>query len=196
MLNRNNLSPILIGLVSLLLGLVIGFGVFFYVSFKQPELLKSAANGNSDRIVLLTSEITSLKAQLQDAKNNTSQVPTEKIEEDPQSHQLTKPLIIFKPINGYSSTEKESITERLLNPYFDFYNDRELDTVVIVVTKNTPPVSGYYYTITAQTKGGGTTEFLYSVSNTNLDWWLPECSTKCEFSEEYKAKYPNIVSQF
>ncbi len=193
---KNSLPPFILVLVSLLIGLTVGFGVFFYVVFKQPQLFQSTNKTSINEVKTLNDQVNSLKSEISQLKNSSNKPSNNSDDVEPNTYLLKKPILVFKPANSYSSSEKEILVERLINPYFDYNNDSELDSLVMVISKNTPPVSGYYYTINVQTKGGATTEFLYSSSNTNQDWWLPECTQSCAFSDEFKVKYPKIVSQF
>ncbi len=193
---KTTIPPFILILVSLLTGLTIGFGIFFYLILKQPQVFQMNKQQPGSSTKDLSTQIIALEAEVLRLKALTSEEPSSNATADDSTHLLRKPLVIFKPANSFSSSEKEVLVERLINPYFDFNNEEEMNFLVMVVSKNTPPVSGYYYTINTQTASGATAEFLYSASNTNQDWWLPECSQACSFTDSFKAKYPNIVSQY
>lgn len=115
--------------------------------------------------------------------------------------------ISFSPANLYSSIEKSTLKAKLLEPIIDFdvqFKDTNgyVPLASLSITKKTDAqyaaadASGKYrYSVHQVSTSGGTTDFLYGQNDT-IDWWLPQCyANKCDLTDTFKAKYPEIVKQ-
>ena len=105
------------------------------------------------------------------------------------------PVVVYAPGGLFTPAEKEEVEDKMANPFNDFNLENDTQYLTIHVEKFDPlPAHGYKYNVTAISKTGVNTGFLYGQS-TPLEWWLPECMDSCNLSAEFVAKYPEIAAQ-
>ncbi len=115
--------------------------------------------------------------------------------EAPASPTPTTPVVVFEASGSFTGSEKNLITQRVVDPFIDYYQDIEdyADIVSITISRSDTP--GFLYSVDAIFANGGTTGFLVSSTGGDIDWWLPDCMGECPFTQSFKDKYPEIVSQ-
>jgi hypothetical protein len=86
--------------------------------------------------------------------------------------------------------EKKNLEEKLINPYVDYHKENDLNLVAMYIT--VPQNIGEEYKVVA-IFGNGTEQFLFGAREQSYDYWKPGCMGPCDFSEEFKEKYPQIV---
>lgn len=106
--------------------------------------------------------------------------------------EVNLPVVVYKPAGLLTETDKKNLQERLVNPFFDYYNESEIS--YITMTVDVPTKVGDPFTVEAIHKNGGYQGFLFGKRGGNIEWWKPECMGDCNFSEKFKAKYPAIVN--
>ncbi len=110
------------------------------------------------------------------------------------SQTRTAPVVVFDPSGLFSPSLKEQMQQRIINPYLD-YSDNGQNTVSITIAVNNiaSTKDKYPYTMQAIGENGATFGMAISLTNGNVNYWTPECMGPCNFSESFKAKYPEIV---
>lgn len=88
------------------------------------------------------------------------------------------------------------IKNRNINPFVDWSADQNSGggLVLIKVTKNSDTT--YPYKFEYVYKNGGNGGFLIKRTAGHLDWYMPDCLGSCDFSSQFKQKYPEIVSKY
>lgn len=86
-----------------------------------------------------------------------------------------------------SEQERKKLREKLINPFSDYYSEG-LIAIHIEVPENT----GEQYAVTAIFANGGTISFIFGQKGESFDYWKPDCMGECQFSDEFKEKYPEI----
>lgn len=105
------------------------------------------------------------------------------------------PVVVYAPNGLFTPEEEKEIENKMINPFNDFNLENDTQYLTIHIEKFDPlPAHGYKYNVTAISKTGVNTGFLYGQSDP-LEWWLPECMNGCNLSDEFVAKYPEIAAK-
>lgn len=106
------------------------------------------------------------------------------------------PVVVIESEGSIPPLDLAEIKTRVINPYLDFSATSQPGSLVsfkvspnLLESKVTYP-----YMADAVFKNGGNEGFLISKNNGHIDWYLPACLNGCNFSESFKAKYPEIVT--
>ena len=94
------------------------------------------------------------------------------------------------------SQDKNILQTRLIAPLTAYYNEKEKNIIAIAIT--VPQKLGAPYSVLAINKNGGHDEFSFGKFGKDSEEWIPTCmsAADCNFSAAFRAKYPEIVSQF
>lgn len=134
-------------------------------------------------------QIESLEEQLQQAKDEVKTEVVEKTKEVEVPQEI-EPVIVFNPPADFSNSEEDVIRARLVNPFKDYYKEQDRPLLAMWIEKSSDGT--YRYGVDTAHKGGTNQGFLYG-KDSPLEWWKPTCLGGCEFSDEYKQKYPKVV---
>jgi len=113
--------------------------------------------------------------------------------DDQKANQVKLPVVTYEREGLLDTTEKGKLKTKLLDPFLDYYNEKEITYVAVIVTA--PENVGESYSVTAVHKNGGNAGFLFGKRGEDFDFWKPECMEGCEYSEKFKKKYPEIIGQ-
>lgn len=108
-------------------------------------------------------------------------------------NQPNLPVVTFEAEGQFTTQDKEKLYSYLINPFFDYNNEKEIEYIAMIISKYKPTESylDYDYEVMAIHKNGGTQGFLYS----SKQYWLPDCiDGPCPLTEAFKAKYPQITT--
>lgn len=152
--------------------------------WQQSDLINVKAN--------YTKQMSSLEKEISDLQKNNLD-----LQQAQKETNLKLPAIAFgRPgllTTDEGKKEKEILEKKLINPYIDYKNDTgELISMFITVPENI----GEPYDVVAIFKGenlNGHEGFLFGKREQEYDYWKPDCMGECEFTDEYKAKYPEVV---
>lgn len=123
-----------------------------------------------------------------------------------KQNQTGDTVVVFTPDGLYSEEEKKALRAKLTDPFIDYaeqYKGKEGYNPVVSfsVSKSSDAEHAsaqnneYRYTVRAVLKNGGTHDFLYGKDDV-IAWWVPDCyDNQCGLTEEFKAKYPEIVAE-
>lgn len=140
-------------------------------------------------------EIATLEAQLQESVRNDLKTSNDKVIQDnnPQS-ELDLAIVTFQPGGLFSAELKNELQKKLIDPYLDFYNE---DGIYVVTMNIAAPEQGAIsWSVFATNADGSYSDFLFGDKNQTIQrWWLPDCLGDCNFSNTFKGKYPEIVSE-
>lgn len=158
-------KELIAGLVILTLLTAGAFGVWFY---------------QKNVIYRLQKQLEELQEQL--ASKETEKEVVYKVDTD-----IKLPVIVYNPPGAFDEAEKNELKEHLIDPFFDYYNGKELNFIAMIISHRERDESNY--SVQAIHKIGGDTSFRLFRDR----YWFPNCMGGCEFSEEFKKKYPEIV---
>ncbi len=114
------------------------------------------------------------------------------------SSQVSSPVVIIEAELTLPPRDRDELKKRVIEPYIDYFKDVHKDDTLVSfkVSANTGASStSYPYKADSISKNGVNEGFLISKTNGSIDWWLPECLAKCEFSDTFRTKYPQIVAK-
>ncbi|MBU2052026.1 hypothetical protein KKH13_02355 [Patescibacteria group bacterium] len=109
------------------------------------------------------------------------------------------PVVVFEPplsSNDYT-TQRVEIQKKIINPIIDYYKYFENSYLVslTIQLQNNESLKGQYpYNLSGIRSDGGTHNEALIQDSGLLSWWIPTCMGPCDYSEEFKQKYPQIVS--
>lgn len=106
------------------------------------------------------------------------------------------PIVQYERPGLLLSNEKElkNLEEKLITPITDYYNEKEINLIAIIITIPTE-IGAPYEVDTVSVPGVGTPSFLFGKRELDYGYWTPECMGPCDFSEFFKNKYPQIVEE-
>lgn len=112
--------------------------------------------------------------------------------------ELDLPVVVYGRSGFLHSTEegmaeKEVLERKLVQPYIDYYNEDEIDLIALRIL--VPLEIGEAYTVLGIFGDGVVEEFLFGVREGEYDYWEPVCMGECEYSDAFRAKYPEIVGE-
>jgi len=114
--------------------------------------------------------------------------------ECPEAEECTsEPIVLFTPSGLFTENEKEELQTKLINPFLDYNEDSGYPVLTMDIQKYDD--EGWQYTVNAIMETGVTASFLFGEEGKDLDYYFPGCMGPCEFSDEFKEKYPEIVAQ-
>lgn len=89
------------------------------------------------------------------------------------------------------------IKNRNINPFVDWSADQNSGGGLILIKVSTNNNDATYpYKFEYVYKNGGNGGFLIKRTTGHLDWYMPDCMVTCNFSAQFKLKYPEIVSKY
>lgn len=104
----------------------------------------------------------------------------------------TKVAVVFQPEEFYSTGTKKELNEKLVNPLSD-YSKEDGKSVSALIISSTDKQKGPWDVFVIYQDGTNRNFFYGNAKQKVQTWWIPDCLTKCEFSEEFKNKYPEVV---
>lgn len=111
----------------------------------------------------------------------------------------SKATVVFEAEGSFTKAEKDELYKKVINPFLDYYMEPTSSTqklLTLRIAKNDKASKDQYpYSAQAIFDGGGNMGFLVMKKNAGIDWWYPECLTKCVLSDAFKAKYPEIAAK-
>lgn len=168
--------------LSILLALIVaGGGVYFW----QQSALNSASTQYQTQIASLQADGTKLKEE-----NDTLKAST------PQN--IKFPVIVYDREGLLTATdegkaEEKNLQQKLVAPFVDFNNEKQVNLVSLDIS--VPENVGEQYQVSAIFGNGVHQSFLFGKREQAYDYWAPECMGPCEFTDTFKAKYPQIVGK-
>ncbi|MDD5291419.1 MAG: hypothetical protein PHZ04_04935 [Patescibacteria group bacterium] len=156
--------------------IIVGSGVYAW----QRLNLKSTEQSLLKQIVELQKENADLKVTVEPT-------PTKLLD---TAKDIKLPVVFYTNPWILDKTEKKNFEKKLVNPYIDYYNEKEIN--LITLTIKAPDNVGEPYEISAIFKDGSS-EFLFGEREKDYNYWFPDCMGTCNLSEEFKKKYPEIA---
>lgn len=109
----------------------------------------------------------------------------------------SKAVVVFQAEGSIPAIDKSQLLARVVDPILDYYEETVDDSPVVSLTikpSTDADESEYPYIGTIIFADGGSNGFVITKKGDSIAWWAPGCMV-CVFSESYKAKYPDVVSQ-
>ncbi len=172
--------------------LIVGSGIYLWGQYN----LKTTEQKLQQQISQLQNQVSTLQ------KENNDLIAIEQPSSSVQSESTPNtqfPVVVYgRPGLLHNSEEglieKKNLEEKLVHPYTDYHNEDGLNLVAMYIT--VPQNIGEEYDIVAifgSESEYGTSEFGFGAREQEYDYWEPGCMGPCDFSEAFKAKYPQIV---
>lgn len=102
---------------------------------------------------------------------------------------IVLPVVVYEPSGLFNNKDKEELAKKVIQPYFDYNNEKEMVFIAIIINKDVSAKYSYM----AINKNGGYESSVLTKKNDQFDYWVPDCMGPCEFSQSFKDKYPEIV---
>lgn len=169
-----------------------------YVLYTQQQTIAKLSTkiDQADTATTTPSEIAT--DQLVSPTAATKQITITPSVADTPTQTPAKAVVVFQAEGSISATDKSQLQARVVNPILDYYEQTADDSPVVSLTiepnTNANKIE-YPYLGTIIFANGGNNGFVITKKDGAIAWWVPECMV-CVFSESYKAKYPEVVSQF
>lgn len=172
--------------------LIVGNGIYLW----GQSSLKTTEQKSQQQIVQLQNQVSELQkenADLKSIEQPTASTPSE------TAVDIQFPVVVYGRPGLLNNTEeglieKKNLEEKLVHPYTDYYNEDGINLIAMYIT--VPQNIGEQYSVVAifgSEKQYGTHQFGFGAREQEYNYWEPECMDPCDFSEAFKAKYPQIV---
>ncbi|MBI5357914.1 FlxA-like family protein [Candidatus Saccharibacteria bacterium] len=153
-----------------------------------------------DKSTSFNNQINSLNDEVKNLKNQVGLSDDQPEQKAQEQSDLTLPVVVFTPDGVFSNEEKKEITDKVINPLVDYTPDVYVSIDVEIYSQdkfvNGNSDNKYIITTIGKPGKGGTGGFIYGSKTKPLDYWVPDCLDTCQFTDEYKAKYPEVVAKY
>lgn len=178
--NRYKMLAIILAVVIVLL---VGVGAFLFVN----------SNKDAKEMAQSTTTVTPTSAMQQNEVIPTV-VPSVVI---PTINEAT--VVIIESEGSLSQQDISELRARVINPYVDYFKEihteDQLATFKVIVNTQASKAT-YPYLADAITKKGVNEGFVIEKADGHIKWWVPECMNGCNFSDSFKAKYPEVIKAY
>lgn len=187
---KSNTASVVLAIIITLV--VVGGGVYLW----SQSSLKTTEQKSQQQIVQLQNQVSELQKENTDLKTTeqaSSTTPSE------TSVDIQFPVVVYGRPGLLNNTEeglveKKNLEEKLVQPFTDYYNEDGVNLVAMYIT--VPQNIGEQYSVVAifgSEKQYGANQFSFGAREQEYGYWEPGCMGTCDFSEAFKAKYPQIV---
>ncbi len=105
------------------------------------------------------------------------------------------PVVVYIAAGSFSDEEKSNLQARVIDPYIDYHAGLpDHPPLVSLSLEKSDSLPDFPYSANAIFEEGITAGFLIHATAGVLDWWVPECLGPCPVSDEFRAKYPEIMA--
>ncbi len=114
------------------------------------------------------------------------------------SKKRDEPAMVVEMSPNLPSQDISQLKKRIVDPYVDYFKDTHKNDALVsfAVSLNTGAGQDQYpYKAQALTANGINEGFLISKTSGQIGWWYPDCLVKCEFTESFSSKYPEIAKK-
>jgi hypothetical protein len=185
-------------LTFLITGIVTAVLVYLY---REQEI----QNLNSELTLLKTN--TAIKQEDVDVNEVDTNEDTdlEEVEEEAENEEEDPYAVIYVPGGLFQGEdERAALREKLVVPYFDYYNDPEHGQQTKIISMSiSKDEEDTYYEVSVVRKdtypggGYGHNGFLFGSTEDDFGYWIPQClDVDCEFSSNYTDLHPGVVEQY
>lgn len=182
----------IIAISIILTAIIVGGGIYLW----RRSSLEAAEQKFHQQIVQLQNQVSDLQKENTDLKSiqqSNSSIPSE------TTADIQFPVVVYGRPGLLNNTqaglaEKKILEQKLVHPFTDYYNEDGVNLVAMYIT--IPQNIGEQYSVVAifgSEKKYGTHQFGFGAREQEYDYWEPGCMGPCDFSESFKAKYPQIV---
>lgn len=181
-----NSSTLVFGLGSLVLGFLIGF------LYQQITL----GSDIDDRDVIIATLQNELDQSVKDSLVPEPTLDSTISAQSPPSttsSKKTDPIVVFEPGGLFSGGTKKELQKKLVDPFFDFYED-EGNKVVTMHVESPDQQPGPWGVFAIYEDESYLSFFFGNDEFETQDWWKPSCFESCAYSNDFKAKYPDIAN--
>lgn len=172
---------------------IVGGGIYLW----RKSSLDAAGQKSQQQIALLQTQIDELHKDNADLKTIGDKEYVPGITTSPLENlsSIEFPIVVYSAGGLLNNTEegrieKKNLEEKLIKPYTDYYNEDGIDLVTMNIT--VPDLRGEYL-VDAIFADGVINGFRFGQRGEEYGYWEPLCMGPCDFSEAFKAKYPQIV---
>ena len=133
-------------------------------------------------------------------KNQVGPDDNQPVEGAQAQSELVLPVVVFTPDGIFTEEEKKELNDKVINPLVDYTPDVYVSIDVEIYSQdkfvNGDSDNKYIITTIGKPGKGGTGGFIYGSKSKGIDYWTPDCLDKCEFTDDYKTKYPEVVAKY
>lgn len=121
-------------------------------------------------------------------------LPTDSLSQAP-TQAVASPAVVIEAEAAYPAQDLSEIKARIIAPYLDYKADNQPGELIsFKISQNPHPSKAEFpYLADGIFKNGGNEGFVIGKKDGHINWYIPECMNGCNFSESFKAKYPEIV---
>lgn len=149
-------------------------------------------NQNDDEVMRLRQQLIDSGIEIAQSEP-TSDAAVELAESaDEEAANNCNPSIVHEPTGLFSDTQRMELAGKLSHPLRDYYADESSCPASINISVESESDEYIVHVIFGHDKY---TSFLYGDKAADSQpWWFPEClDAPCEFSDAFRAAYPEVV---
>jgi hypothetical protein len=202
-MKKLKIKPLLgIILTFLITGIVTSVLVYLYIEQEIQNL-------NSELTLLKTNTAAETTIEQEDVDanevGNDEDTDLEEVEEEAENEEEDPYAVIYVPGGLFQGEEERAaLREKLVVPYFDYYNDPEHGQQTKIISMSiSKDEEDTYYEVSVVRKdtypsgGYGHNGFLFGSTEEDFGYWIPQClDVDCEFSENYRILHPEVVEAY
>lgn len=180
--SSSNMYKTLAIILGVVIVLLVGAGAFLFMN----------SNKDTKEMTQLTT-VTPTTAMQQDGVTPTAMQSVI----TPTTNEAT--VIIIESEGNLPQQDISELRARVINPYVDYFKETHTEDQLATfkVSVNTQASKTTYpYLADAITKKGVNEGFVIEKADGHITWWIPECMNGCNFSDSFKAKYPEVIKAY
>lgn len=149
---------------------------------------------NDDEVAALNDRIEDLRAQTtnQNQAGNNQAQDTQTAPDTTGSAASASAPVVFDPPGSFSAQLQQTLKDKAISPHHHYSLDQNHLVAAYYVSQSQ---QANEYAITAIFSGGDNEYEGFLVSSNDDLNWTPVCLDQCQFSDEFKATYPEIVER-
>lgn len=170
--------------------------VWQFMSAQKIEDERAAESGDaSSQVTQLTEENKQLKEDLEKARK------ADQDQADSERDAISTadlPVVVFQRGGLLSESEFEALQdefmEMVIDPIAAYAEDQ--GHTLLTVNIEIPQEAGAEFIYDAIYDDGVNEGALYGKRGEPLDWWTPQCIDECEFSDEFRENFPDVIDAY
>lgn len=107
------------------------------------------------------------------------------------------PKVVFTPSGAFIEAERAELMKKIVEPFKTYHNTGNDEYVALSINikkndKGDVVRHGHLYSAEAIHSPQGSEGWIFGENGT-IDYWRPTCMDYCNYSDEFKEKYPDLV---
>lgn len=184
-------------ILSVLFFAATGLAVWQFLA--EPKTQVGPTSGETklqNEVSRLTEENKQLDEDLADARKRAREDQDQTKENSVSIAEL--PVIVYERAGLLSESELDQVSDEFLQKVFEPMAAYALDQGHVLLTVNVeiPEAEGDDYIYSAIYDDGVSEGALYGKRGETLDWWVPACLDECDFTDEFKDNFPDVIDAY